>query len=142
MSIDIEVSIHDCEAAVDDAKCLGRFNRKEQTEPYRKPKALVNALKQMYHNHTPKLTAQQMQEELRRMRDPKDGGLMFCWSKRGIHVTKDLVNDENWPGCEVCGAVKSCECNGMVPSVSQIQGWISQETQREKKRKHDEVVDV
>jgi len=31
----------------------------------------------------PKLSAKAAHERLKAMEDPADGGLMFCWSKRG-----------------------------------------------------------
>ena len=120
--------------ALEDAICFGQFNRIDKRHPYRKPDKLKKQLEKLF-DVTPKLNANQMYEELRKMADPDDGGLMFCHSKRGTHVAKTDPAYKNWPGCLVCKANKSCVCNGMLPSVAMIHTFISGQTQRNKKNR-------
>jgi hypothetical protein len=89
-----------------DARCFGRFNRKEGVIPYRKPAKLLEVLEMLY-NFEPKLRANEMRERMRAMRDT-DGGLLFCFSKRNI--TGGLLTDD------------------------QIQSWINSRTQKKKKK--------
>ena len=115
------------------AECLGMFNRKGRAPAYHKPEKLVKELERLYaigsDKSTAKLTAVQIYEELKNMIDPKDGGLMFCYSKRGTFVPKDRY--DAWQGCDLCNK-KPCCCNGMLPPVSMIQSWINSQTQKKK----------
>ena len=88
------------------SRCVGSFNRKDHAVVYTKPKKLIEALKMLY-NVKPQLRASQFRDRLSKMRDPDDGGLLFCWAKRNT--------------------------SGMLLTEDQIQGWINTETQKEKK---------
>lgn len=113
-----------------DASCFGKFNRKElsQNDLYHKPDKLVKEMKRMYmigqDGLCPKKKAFEVWDELQAMRDPKDGGLMFCYSKRG-----------SWPRKQFCELCKKnpCACNGMLPSVKRIGEWMNTQTQNKKK---------
>ena len=64
-----------------------------------------------------------------------DGGLMFCYSKRGEFVPKTNKARYNaWNGCSMCKK-KPCECNGMLPTIQMIQNFINSATQKRKKVK-------
>jgi len=121
------------------SKCHGKFNRIEDRFVYHKPPKLRQVLKDLC-NIEPRLTANQMDEELRRMTDPVDGGLMFCHSKRGEHVPKNSLLYKDWAGCAVCKVEKGCNCNGMPPTLQMIQNFINYETQQAKKRKKNKEI--
>jgi hypothetical protein len=91
----------------EDARCFGRFNRKEGVTPYHKPEQLIAVLLELY-NEEPKLRSNEMRERMREMKDENDGGLLFCWSKRDV--------------------------TGLLLTEDQIQAWINSETQRKKKK--------
>jgi hypothetical protein len=122
---------------IDKAACFGKMNRKEVTyeDMYHKPLRLIEELMTLYqigqNGGCPKLKAKEMWERLRDMRDPLDGGLMFCYSKRG-----------SWPRnqfCELCN-LDACDCNGMLPSLKTISEFVNTQTQkRRKKSKANEV---
>ena len=57
------------------ANCHGAFNRKEKKQSKRKTKTQIKVLMELY-NCRPKLRAEEMHEEMRRMRHG-DGGLLF-----------------------------------------------------------------
>jgi hypothetical protein len=76
-----------------DAWCFGQFNRKENVQPYYKPPRLLEVLEELY-NIEPKLRACEMRHRMKSMKDPKDGGLLFCFSKRyttGMLLTEDQI---------------------------------------------------
>ena len=90
-----------------------------------------------------KMNPEQAWKELRKMRDPDDGGLMFCWSKRGVQMPrtgKHKTACEEWLGCSACahknGGVpcKPCQCNGMLPTVDMITCCFSSLAAKKKKR--------
>lgn len=58
-----------------DARCPGKFNRKEGCTPYQKPPKLVEVLKWLYYNQPSKLRPCDMRARMREMRD-EDGGLL------------------------------------------------------------------
>jgi hypothetical protein len=91
----------------EDARCFGRFNRKEGVIPYQKPERLIAVLLALF-NEEPKLRSNEMRERMREMKDENDGGLLFCWSKRDV--------------------------TGLLLTEDQIQAWINSETQRKKKK--------
>jgi hypothetical protein len=91
----------------EDARCFGRFNRKEGVIPYQKPERLIAVLLALF-GEEPKLRANEMQDRMKEMRDENDGGLLFCRSKRDV--------------------------TGMQLTEDQIQAWINSETQRKKKK--------
>jgi hypothetical protein len=97
----------------EDARCFGRFNRKEGVIGYRKPQKLMDALEEFF-NREPKLRASEMREEMRRMRDT-DGGLLFCYAKR--------------------------DTSGMLLAEDQIQSWINSRTQKKKKGNRGQQTD-
>jgi hypothetical protein len=117
------------------AICYERYNRKEGVQAYQKPKKLVSTLEELF-NREPKLDEYRMREEMSKMIDPVDKGLMFCFSKRGEQpppgTSKTSKNYRMWAGCQVCKK-KPCTCNGMLLSLDQIRGWISARTQKRKK---------
>jgi hypothetical protein len=122
------------------ACCFQKFNQKEGESNYVKPKKLVEELKRLY-DIVPKLTAPQMLEELRRMRDPKDGGMMFCYRKRGTTFPKTPAKAyREWKGCVLCGK-KPCECNGMLLTVDAINNYIKSLTQQKKKNQKSDKED-
>jgi hypothetical protein len=118
-------------AGIQAACCFQKFNRKESEPNYVKPKALVDALKTMY-DIVPKMDAFQMQGELRRMRDPVDGGMKFCYRKRGTTFPKNPPKAyKEWKGCVLCSS-KPCKCNGMILRVDTINSYIKSLTQTKK----------
>jgi hypothetical protein len=120
------------------ARCYKRYNRKEESQSYRKPEMLVKVLKQLYHHEDPKLDEYAMRDRMKNMRDEKDSGLMFCYAKRGTPMPTGMKKASkdwrDWAGCQAC-MNKPCNCNGMLLSLDQIRGWISSETQKTKKKK-------
>jgi hypothetical protein len=79
----------------------------------------------------PKLKVKEMWERMQAMRDPFDGRLMFCYSKRGSWPRNQL--------CELCNLAE-CGCNGMLPSVKTISEFVN--TQKQKQRKKQKVQDA
>ena len=65
----------------EDAWCFGQFNRKENAQPNCKPRRLLDVLEEL-HTIEPKLRAREMRDRTKTMKDPDDGGLLFCFSKR------------------------------------------------------------
>ena len=133
-----KVVLGDDSLGLDDTVCFGQFNRIEKRPIYHKPDKLRNELKRLYNigsdGTTPKLNANQMHEELRKMIDPADDGLMFCHAKRGTHVAKSDAAYKNWQGCPICEEFKSCVCNGILPPVAMIHTFIGSLTQNKKSR--------
>ena len=80
----------------------------------------------------PKFNGQAMHDFIAAAIDPKDGGLMFYWAKRGT-----------WPRNQLCALCqcKPCDCNGMLPCVKTCSEFISSETQK-KKKKAKKTVDL
>lgn len=115
---------------IEDAVCFGKCNRKESdsTTSYHKPARLVKALKELYEigqdGLLPKLKPFEIRQKLANMRDPADGGLMFCYSKRGSWPRKLL--------CQLCNR-NPCDCNGMLPPLWMVMQWMNSETQKKKK---------
>ena len=71
------------------------------------------------------------------MRDPKDNGLMFCWSKRGIAKKHwDKATD----CCPLCNQ-NPCDCNGMLLTEDQIQQYFSSKSAKEKKMRAAKAVE-
>ena len=129
------------EASVDalgleNAICRGKFNRKENSNPYHKPHRLKLAIEAVFKigqdGSVPKLKAPEIHTMLKKGRDPKDGGLMFCYAKPGT-----------WPRKKFCNLCKQqpCDCNGMLPPVGKIQEMVTYLTQCEKKRKKKDGFD-
>jgi hypothetical protein len=118
------------EPSAKDASSFGKFNRKElsQDDIYHKPEKLVKEMTRLYKigqdGSCPKKKAFEVWADLGLMRDPKDGGLMFCYSKRGSFPRKEF--------CELCQK-KPCKCNGMLPSKKKIGEWMNTQTQNKKK---------
>jgi hypothetical protein len=126
--------------AIKRAVCYGKFNRKELSydDIYHKPSRLAQALLELYQigqdGGCPKLKGREIWKRLRDMRDPTDGGLMFCYSKRG-----------SWPRDKFCNLCEKdpCDCNGMLPEVKRVQEFMNSETQkRRKKRKVQEEAEA
>jgi hypothetical protein len=114
---------------IEHAICFGRFNRKEDVPAYHKPDRLRTAMLRLFQigqdGTSPMLNAASMQNELKKMRDPKDGGLLFCYSKRGSYPRSQL--------CKLCNQ-KPCDCNGMLPPLWMCQQFIGSQTQEKKKK--------
>jgi hypothetical protein len=114
---------------IDHAICYRKFNRKEDQPAYHKPDRLRAEMLRLFQigqdGTSPMLNAGSMQNELKKMRDPKDGGLMFCYSKRGSYPRGQL--------CNLCKQ-KPCDCNGMMPPVWMCQQFINTQTQEKKKK--------
>jgi hypothetical protein len=91
------------------ARCKGRYHRKEGTQAYRKPPLLTDTLQELYALE-PKLRALEMRELMKAMRDPADGGLLFCFAK--------------------------ARTNGQLLTEDTIQQWITSRTQNEKKKRN------
>ena len=54
--------------------------------------------------------------------DPADGGLFFCYAKRGTYMPysgKHAAAYATWSGCEMCGK-KPCDCNGLLLTEDQV----------------------
>jgi hypothetical protein len=128
---------------LENVACYGKFNRIEGKPVYQKPEKLRKELLRLYNiggdKKTPKLNAAQIHDELRKMVDPVDKGLLFCHSKRGTHVAKKDPAYKNWEGCPICKTRKSCTCNGMLPTIAMIQNFINGTTQSNNKKKKSEL---
>ena len=73
---------------------------------------------------------------MRKKIDPADGGLYFCWSKRGevgLVPKSDKVRYAAWK-CSMCGK-KPCDCNGKLLSPGKIDSYFSYLAQKRKKDK-------
>jgi hypothetical protein len=88
------------------ARCRGRFNRKDASKAYQKSAKLLKVLESIY-TIKPKLRAVEFCERMKVMKDPVNGGLLFCW-ENGFTT-------------------------GMLLSMDQLQSWITQRTQKKKK---------
>ena len=124
-----------------EACCYGCFHRKDDaTKAYHKPWKLQAMLDTLFAKR-PKLSPEQARALMKGMIDPEDGGLMFCYSKRGDFVAKRDPRYADWAGCQVCGVPKDCECNGMLLSLDQITNAFSSRASKEKKQRKDEGVE-
>jgi len=92
--------------AAAEARCKGKYNRKEAPKPYTKTQLLYDTLEELYNNEV-KLNAKAMRKRMREMRDD-DGGLLFSHKKR--------------------------RTNGILLTEGQITSWVSIETQKQKKK--------
>lgn len=118
------------------AVCFQKFNRKEDTTVIHKTLAQIDALQEIFHNHEPKLTPAQARECMSNMIDDKDGGLMFCWSKRGTYMPKTGKHKtayDAWEGCTMCSQ-KPCECNGILLPEGTINSFFGSLAATQKKR--------
>ena len=108
--------------AASDADCYNNFHRQEATEePYHKPPKLQAELDRLFAE-CPKLSAEQALDRMKNAIDPADGGLMYCYAKRGTYMPRTGKNKaayDNWSGCEMCG-LKPCDCNGMLLNLDQV----------------------
>ena len=110
----------------DSADCYQKFNRKEDTTSYHKPKQLVEEITRLFHL-TPKLSPAQMHEAMSTMIDPADNGLLFCWSKRGTFMPSTGKNKkayDAWSGCSLCDC-KPCQCNGKLLTLEELTAFLS-----------------
>ena len=89
-----------------DAERFGRFNRKENMTPYRKPPKLFEVLEELFDIEL-KLRSCEMWEAMKKMTDV-NGDLLFCFSKWRV--------------------------TGMLLTEDQIQAWINTRTQWKKKQ--------
>ena len=78
------------------------------------------------------------------MIDPKDGGLMFCWSKRGEVNMVSKTNKKawrEWAGCSICKKEPCSECNGKLLDEGEIKYYFStlalNQKNKGKKKKRD-----
>jgi NRPS condensation-like uncharacterized protein len=77
-----------------------------------------------------KVEPKEISKILSQMIDPTDGGLMFCYSKRG-----------SWPRQALCALCNHnlCDCNGMLPLLKIVTQWMNSQTQ--KKRNDQKKID-
>jgi hypothetical protein len=116
--------------------CFGKFNRKElaSDEKYHKPERLVKEMLRLYKigqdGGAPKLKPKEIRNILSKMVDPTDGGLLFCYSKRG-----------SWPRQALCALCNHnpCDCNGMLLPLKIVTQWMNSQTQ--KKRNDQKKID-
>jgi hypothetical protein len=103
---------------------------------HHKPDILRKELERLYDigssGKTIKLNATQIHDELQKLKDPVDYGLMSCYSKRGEYVAKTNKEYKAWAGCTICSK-KPCECNEMLPPIWMIQNFINGRTKGKKK---------
>ena len=57
----------------------------------------IRELDKNFEDDEPKLTGAQAREHMSKMIDPVDGGLLFCWSKRGTKVGVFQQKSRTWP---------------------------------------------
>ena len=118
------------------ADCYRSFNRREAVEKYNKPDKLVKKLIELF-NVESKLSGEQAHIIMRDIIDPADGGLFFCWAKRGevgLVPKSDKRRYSEWKGCSMCGK-KPCKCNGKLLSAQEIDSYFSYLAQKRKKTK-------
>ena len=89
-----------------DAACFNAFHRKEGIDPYQKPAKLQAELDRIFAMR-PKRSAEQARNIMKHAIDPVDGGLMFCYAKRGEFMAKSRPEYATWV-CGICG-FKPCE---------------------------------
>ena len=87
----------------EDAKCNGQFHRPKDKKPYWKPDRLVHELKKLF-NDIPVVNPVEALKRLAVLKDNTDGGLLFCYSKRGEirkygQKTQEYID---WEGCSMC----------------------------------------
>ena len=129
------VANHDVPGALG-AKCYNAFHRKEDADKYHKTWKLQSELDQIFAMR-PKVSPERAREIMKEMTNPKDGGL-FCWAKHGEFVARKHPAYKDWVGCSVCNnQEKSCDCNGMLLSVAQINSAWSGRAAKEKKARQD-----
>ena len=116
--------------AADDACCFQLFNRKDNKVAYQKPWKLQAFLDKLFAMR-PKLNVEQARAIMKSTVDPEDGGLMFCWAKRGEFMAKSNPLYKDWT-CSMCGG-KPCNCNGMLLALDQITSAFSDRAKKEKK---------
>jgi hypothetical protein len=78
------------------ARCRGRFNQKDASKAYQKPAKLLEVLETLYAIE-PKLRAVEFRERMKVMKDPVNGGLLFCWENRftrGMLLTMDQLQSK------------------------------------------------
>ena len=114
-----------------DANCFDAFHRKEESKAYQKPWKLSAELDRIFASR-PKKSAEQACSIMKNAIDPEDGGLMFCYAKRGEFMAKSNPMYATWAGCSACGS-KVCNCNGMLLSLEQITSAFSSRAKKEKK---------
>jgi hypothetical protein len=78
-----------------EAWCFGQFNRKENFQPCYKPPCLLKVSDELC-NIEAKLRACEMRDRMKSVKDPNDGGLLFCFSKR--HTTGMLLTEDQIQG--------------------------------------------
>jgi hypothetical protein len=106
---------------------IGRKMCQAYHKPDSRPRTEMLRLFQIGHDGTsPMLNRASMQNDLRKMRDKKDGGLVFCYSKRGSFPQDHL--------CKLCNQ-KACNCNDMLPPLWMCQQFYCSQTQEKKKKK-------
>ena len=68
--------------------------------------------------------------------DPEDGGLKFCYTKRGTFMPqtgKHKAGYDAWAGCQICNS-KPCKCNGDVLPPNIITAYYAKLFAQQKKR--------
>ena len=121
------------EAAAD---CFQAFNRIENRDTIRKTQQQIEFLDDIFHNSEQKLTGAQTAEKMSKVIDESDGGLKFCYSKRGTYMPqtgKHKAAYAAWGGCLLCSE-KPCVCNGDVLPPNVIASYFAKLYSKQKKR--------
>lgn len=116
------------------AVCYRKFHRRPRVKPYLKPKKLHLELRRLFEIK-PVISPERAYEILKSMRDA-DGGLMFCWTKRGEvgKYAKTTPDYAAWEGCLMCGQKPCSGCNGKCPTFMEIKSYFSDLAQKRKKQ--------
>ena len=125
------------------ARCRAKFNRKGRTPPKQKTELMIKVMGELWRER-PVLPPQIAHQRMAAMIDDKDGGLMFCHSKRG-EVGKVPKSDterwEEWAGCSMCGKKPCTGCNGWLPTVAEFKSYFSSLGQKRKKKSGKSAAD-
>ena len=121
------------------ARCYGKFNRKSKKKAYHKTVKQRAFLDEMFAKR-PVVSAKKTSETMRDLKDPEDGGLMFCHAKRGEvkKYAKDSAEYKAWEGCFMCHQKPCTGCNGRALNEIEIKGDFSIQA---RKRKDGPAVD-
>ena len=130
-------SVAEMSPAAVDCCCFMAFHRKdeESESSYHKTPKLQLELDRLFALR-PKVSAEQAREMMLKQVDPADGGLMFCYAKRGTYMPRTGKHKQAydaWVGCSMCHS-KPCVCNGMLLTVDQITSAFTTRAKTARKR--------
>ena len=102
-------------------------------KPYWKPDRLVHELKKLF-NDIPVVNPVEALKRLVVLKDNTDGGLLFCYSKRGEirkygQKTQEYID---WEGCSMCKKKPCSDCNGKLLPEEEIKAYFSSLAQTRK----------